>query len=177
MNLEFPYLYFKIWIECSYLHDSFVHYFLDSEYRWKRSLQMLPSLLTLRLWMFRSSHQPRAFLRRGEGGRPPSPRRRKALGTRLWIAKNREWKLNNLPSFIHYSLGASLFFLSSSCLFIIHNDSPPSKCRSCTYQLSSQKGRVDSKEPSGICTTFTIALSGPLLGLDNFCKNIGLLVI
>ena len=27
---------------------------------------------------------PRAFLRRGEGGRPPSPRRRKALGTRLW---------------------------------------------------------------------------------------------
>ena len=118
MNLEFPYLYFKIWIECSYLHDSFVHYFLDSEYRWKRSLQMLPSLLTHRLWIFRSSHQPRAFLRRGEGGRPPSLRRRKALGTRLWIAKNREWKLNNL----FYSLGASLFFLSSSCLFIIHND-------------------------------------------------------
>ena len=118
MNLEFPYLYFKIWIECSYLHDSFVHYFLDSEYRWKRSLQMLPSLLTHRLWMFRSSHQPRAFLRRGEGGRPPSPRRRKALGTRLWIAENREWKLNNL----FYSLGSALFFLSSSCLFIIHND-------------------------------------------------------
>ena len=126
MNLEFPYLYFKIWIECSYLHDSFVHYFLASEYRWKRSPQMLPSLLTHRLWMFRSSHQPRAFVRRGEGGCPPSPWRTKALGKRLWIAKNREWKLNNLTSVIHYSWGASsnysLFFLSSSCLFIIHND-------------------------------------------------------
>jgi len=58
--------------------------------------------------------------------------------------------------------------------------SPPSKCRSCTSQLSSQRGRVDSKEvkePSEICTTFTIALPGPLLGLDNFCTNIGLLVI
>ena len=38
---------------------------------------------------------------------------------------NRGWKLNNLTSVIHYSLGVSsnysLFFLSSCWLFIIHN--------------------------------------------------------
>ena len=38
---------------------------------------------------------------------------------------DREWKLNNFTSVIHYSLGVSfnysVFFLSSCWLFIIHN--------------------------------------------------------
>ena len=40
-------------------------------------------------------------------------------------ANYRGWKLNNLTTVIHYSLGVSanysLFFLSSAWLFIIHN--------------------------------------------------------
>ena len=43
----------------------------------------------------------------------------------LVCVKHRGWKLNNLTSVIHYSLGVSsnysLFFLSSCWLFIIHN--------------------------------------------------------
>ena len=46
----------------------------------------------------------------------------------------------------------------------------------CTYQHPFQRGRGESEEPSGI-TTFIIALPGTLLGLHNFCENIGMPVI
>ena len=36
-----------------------------------------------RAYLYKPNLVPRAFLRRGEDGRPSSPRRRKALGTRL----------------------------------------------------------------------------------------------
>ena len=46
-------------------------------------------------------------------------------GTETKLLISRGWKLNNLTSVIHYSLGVSsnysLFFLSSCWLFIIHN--------------------------------------------------------